>query len=336
MKINIFLIIVFLCFSCNKVQPRKPINPKPSSTLLRSTAKQTKALNTLEDKKIEQLILNDSLAEYHVSKNGFWYTYIRKKEGSFPLPKLGNEVSFEYEITDLNDSIIYSKEELGIINYKVDKEDFISAIQKGIKFKRDDIAFMHEKLLSLKPEDVGFYDYCSEIYDKYSGKNYNHDVDFDNVMVYEVKKSAADNFEDLIHDNGKYFYWNQKKFTNLNMNDYVFLINTTNKYSSFLKLNKKDINIKIKGNNSSFTDEGQKFNVGGKYKKFVRLEIVESLEKDYDWKTLGVSENTFLYGKHCEGLNSANIQRINHLKDIYKKNTKAIEILDTCLNGHEK
>ena len=209
-------------------------------------------------------------------------------------------------------------------------------IQKGIKFKRDDIAFMHEKLLSLKPEDVGFYDYCSEIYDKYSGKNYNHDVDFDNVMVYEVKKSAADNFEDLIHDNGKYFYWNQKKFTNLNMNDYVFLINTTNKYSSFLKLNKKDINIKIKGNNSSFTDEGQKFNVGGKYKKFVRLEIVESLEKDYDWKTLGVSENTFLYGKHCEGLNSANIQRINHLKDIYKKNTKAIEILDTCLNGHEK
>ena len=136
MKINIFLIIVFLCFSCNKVQPRKPINPKPSSTLLRTTAKQTKALNTLEDKKIEQLILNDSLAEYHVSKNGFWYTYIHKKEGNLPLPKLGNEVSFEYEITDLNDSIIYSKEELGIINYKVDKEDFISAIQKGIKLMK--------------------------------------------------------------------------------------------------------------------------------------------------------------------------------------------------------
>jgi gliding motility-associated peptidyl-prolyl isomerase len=45
-------------------------------------------------------------------------------------------VSFEYEITDLNDSIIYSKEELGIRNYKVDKEDFISAIQKGIKLMK--------------------------------------------------------------------------------------------------------------------------------------------------------------------------------------------------------
>jgi|TARA_B110001454_G_C12637915_1_gene399920 gliding motility-associated peptidyl-prolyl isomerase len=136
MKINIFLLLVFLCFSCNNVQPRKPINKKPSTTLLKATAQQTKALNTIEDKKIEQLILNDSLALYYVSKNGFWYTYNHKKEGNLPTPQLGNEVSFEYGITDLNDSIIYSKEELGIINYKVDKEDFISAIQKGIKLMK--------------------------------------------------------------------------------------------------------------------------------------------------------------------------------------------------------
>jgi gliding motility-associated peptidyl-prolyl isomerase len=136
MKINIFLLLVLLCFSCNNVQSRKPINPKPSTRLLKATAQQTKALNTIEDKKIEQLILNDSLALYHVSKSGFWYTYLHKKEGKLPYPIVGNQVSFEYEITDLNDSIIYSKEELGIRNYKVDKEDFISAIQKGIKLMK--------------------------------------------------------------------------------------------------------------------------------------------------------------------------------------------------------
>ena len=136
MKINIFLLVVLVCCGCHKVQPRKPINPKPSSTFLRATAQQTKALNTIEDKKIEQLLLNDSLAVYHVSKNGFWYTYINKKEEKLPSPSLGDQVTFEYEIKDLNDSIIYSKEELGIRNYQVDKEDYISAIQKGIKLMK--------------------------------------------------------------------------------------------------------------------------------------------------------------------------------------------------------
>jgi len=136
MRINIFLLLVLACFSCSKVQPRKPIDPKPSTTILRATAEQTKAINSIEDKKIEQLIFNDSLAEYYVSKNGFWYTYIHKKEGNLPFPKLGNQVSFEYEITDLYDSIIYSKKELGVKNYSIDKEDFISAIQKGIKLMK--------------------------------------------------------------------------------------------------------------------------------------------------------------------------------------------------------
>ena len=204
------------------------------------------------------------------------------------------------------------------------------------KIKMSDI---NRILISRKPDSMDYFEYCDNIWDRSilnKSIDDNQDLDFDNVMVYEVKKSAADNFEDLIHDNKKYFYWNQKKFTNLNIDDYVFLINTTNKYSSLLKLNKKNINIAVKGNNSSFSDEGQKFNVDGTYKKFVRLEIIESFEKDYNWKTLGVSENTYLYGEYCDGLNPANIYRVNQLKDIYKKNTKATEILNTCLNGHNK
>ncbi len=136
MKNNIFLLIILISFGCTKVVPRKPINPKPSTTLLKATAKQTKSLNDIEDKKIEHLIVKDSLSKYFVSQNGFWYKYIIKKEQDLPRPKIGNEVSFEYEITDLNDQIIYNKEELGIKKYKIDKEDFISAIQKGIKLMK--------------------------------------------------------------------------------------------------------------------------------------------------------------------------------------------------------
>ncbi|ARV05898.1 gliding motility-associated peptidyl-prolyl isomerase GldI [Polaribacter sp. SA4-10] len=136
MKVKILFFLTILCFGCSKVTPRKPINPKPSTTLLTETIEESKVLNKMEDEKILQLIKRDSTKAYTVSSNGFWYTYITKIEEELKTPKAGDEVSFTYNITDLNDAIIYSKEELGVKIYKVDKEDFISAIQKGIKLMK--------------------------------------------------------------------------------------------------------------------------------------------------------------------------------------------------------
>ena len=136
MKIKVVFLFLFICFSCVNVEPRRPINPKPSTTILDEVIKENKILNTIEDKKIQELIALDSTSVYYTSPNGFWYTYINKKEGNLPTPKTGNEVRFEYEISDLNNTIIYSKEALGVKNYKVDKEDFIYAIQKGIKLMK--------------------------------------------------------------------------------------------------------------------------------------------------------------------------------------------------------
>ena len=31
------------------------------------------------------------------------------------------------------------------------------------------------------------------------------------VMVYEIKSSANKNANELFHDNGRFFYWNQNK-----------------------------------------------------------------------------------------------------------------------------
>ena len=82
------------------------------------------------------MIKNDTILDYKQSSEGFWYAYIHKNEENLPTPKIGDEVVIEYEILDLNDSIIYSKEELGQKTYKIDKEDFISGLQKGIKLMK--------------------------------------------------------------------------------------------------------------------------------------------------------------------------------------------------------
>ncbi len=136
MKIKKLFFIVIFCVACSKVTPRKPINPKASTTVFSETVEESKVLNKIEDEKILQLIKRDSTKVYTVSPNGFWYTYIHKLEEDLQIPKTGDEVSLIYNITDLNDAIIYSKDELGIKNYKIDKEDFISAIQKGIKLMK--------------------------------------------------------------------------------------------------------------------------------------------------------------------------------------------------------
>lgn len=138
MKIKgfLFIFILFLFYSCGKVTPRRPINPKPSTTILEEILEESKLLNNIEEEKIKQVILLDSLATYHLSSFGFWYTYDTKIEKDLPKPILGDEVVFEYEISDLQNKIIYSKEDLGVKNYSVDKEDIISGIQKGIKLMK--------------------------------------------------------------------------------------------------------------------------------------------------------------------------------------------------------
>ncbi|MHB0755295.1 gliding motility-associated peptidyl-prolyl isomerase GldI [Polaribacter sp.] len=136
MKYSFLVLWMFIGYSCTKIQPRKPVNPKPSTTLYFEAMQQNKRLNKIEDDKILALIEKDSTNRYIQSSSGFWYTYINKIEEDLPTPKKGDEVVLEYEITDLNDSIIYSKEALGIKNYIVDKEDFISGLQKGIKLMK--------------------------------------------------------------------------------------------------------------------------------------------------------------------------------------------------------
>jgi len=136
MKIRILILTSILIIGCTKVTPRKPVNPKVSTTILKETILESKRLNKNEEDKILNLIALDSTKEYKVSPNGFWYTYINKVTENTPTPQLGDTVLLSYNITDLQGNVIYSKEELGVKEYKVDKEDFISALQVGIKLMK--------------------------------------------------------------------------------------------------------------------------------------------------------------------------------------------------------
>ena len=136
MKRNFLLLLgVLVLFSCKEQEARRPVVQK-TTTLLSETLDEKKRLIAFENKLIESYIAQDSTTNYNVATNGFWYSYIKQNKLETQVPKFGNEVEISYNLTDLSGNVFYSKEELGIKKYVIDKEDFIPGLQEGIKLMK--------------------------------------------------------------------------------------------------------------------------------------------------------------------------------------------------------
>ena len=137
MRLNFIFLLVFLGLnSCSEQEARAPITSSKSNGLL-STISVLKEINKAEETKIKNYIKKDSLHSYISSPNGFWYRYIVKNDSDTVFPVKGDIVQVSYDLLDLNDQIIYSKETNGIKEYVVDKEDFIPGLQYGIKLMKE-------------------------------------------------------------------------------------------------------------------------------------------------------------------------------------------------------
>lgn len=145
-------IIVFLLLlvSCVEPIPRRAVSHHSDSYMEKSVAL-NKKINATEEAAIKKYIALDSLNNYLVSPDGFWYKYEHQIDDEKPLPIRGNEVVFEYEILSLSEKIIYSKETLGKTKYIIDKEDITSGLQNGLKLMKEG-----EKVVFLLPSFKAF------------------------------------------------------------------------------------------------------------------------------------------------------------------------------------
>jgi gliding motility-associated peptidyl-prolyl isomerase len=101
------------------------------------SVERNKELKNVEEEIFRLKMENDSINNYISSEYGFWYYYKEKDTMNNKFATTGDEVIFSYEVRNLNDSIIYSKEELGDKNYLVDKEELITGLQEGIKLMKE-------------------------------------------------------------------------------------------------------------------------------------------------------------------------------------------------------
>ena len=137
MKNSIGILMLLLTLvSCVNPEPRRPVTHN-SSTFMAESVKLNKKINSVQDIAIKYYIVQDSVNDYLSSSNGFRYSYLYQIKEDRNKPKINDEVFFEYEISDLSDKVLYSKEDLGINSYLIDKEDVESGLQNGLKLMKE-------------------------------------------------------------------------------------------------------------------------------------------------------------------------------------------------------
>lgn len=129
------LALGLLVTACSQQQARKPLS-HTNGTFIKESIERNKKLVADEEKLIAEIIKNDTLKEYLASSKGYWYKYDLKAEEITPSPIRGDIAFFDYEVRDLNNAVIYSKEELKSQKYYVDKENIMMGLRDGIKLMK--------------------------------------------------------------------------------------------------------------------------------------------------------------------------------------------------------
>lgn len=159
------------------------------------------------------------------------------------------------------------------------------------------------------------------------------------VLIYSISESASSNAT-LLFYNEKYFYWNNEKFKNISIGDYIFIINKLHRYVLFTKLDKVQIktNINHSSNKTTFIDNNQNFEVDGTesnntpWDYFVRFEIIEKLitPENWVWTNLGAGGTTYINGSRINTETAENrIKNINQIEQLTEDETIS-QILENC------
>ena len=117
-KLILVLLIMVWLLVVNHPKPRKPISVKSGSFFEQSIAR-NKKLYEAEKAQIQELITKSTEDKYIASENGFWYALQNKIESdSLKTPTFGDIVNFNHSISDLNGTVIYSREDLKTRNLR--------------------------------------------------------------------------------------------------------------------------------------------------------------------------------------------------------------------------
>lgn len=128
----LFLMVLMTVVSCKDAEPRWPVEVKGGSFLKLSAERNRKLLEE-EVKLLEQMIQADSLHEYLSSASGSRYYYESRMPGDGYRPKTDDLVTLQYNLLNWSGDTIYSRDEIGVLKYKVDKQELFPGLRSSVK-----------------------------------------------------------------------------------------------------------------------------------------------------------------------------------------------------------
>ena len=142
MIVRIFLFSFICCLaivSCKSPDARRPVQTS-SGSFIKESAERNKKLYEEEKTVIEKIIDADVENSYFASDSGFWYYYNTRQESDLTeTPKIGDTITFTYNIEYLDGTTVLSEKENGLQYYIVDKsnQDLVSGIRDGLKLMKE-------------------------------------------------------------------------------------------------------------------------------------------------------------------------------------------------------
>jgi gliding motility-associated peptidyl-prolyl isomerase len=128
--LSIFFILTII--SCSENTPRRPITESSGSEIKESVIRNKKRIKA-EETLIDTLIKREVGKTFIPSGMGYKYAIITKNTKDSLKPKFGDICYFEYEVRNLKNQIIYSKQELQPQVYVMDKQLLMTGLRDGLK-----------------------------------------------------------------------------------------------------------------------------------------------------------------------------------------------------------
>ena len=135
-KSRLLCLLVLGCLGCHGPEPRRPIEVK-SGTYFKGSVKRSKQLLAKEEKQIQEIMEKDTAYDYVHSATGSWYRLENSNGDAMYTPQTDDLVILTYNVVGFDNDTIYSKEDIGTLTYKVDKQELFPGLRNSVKLLKE-------------------------------------------------------------------------------------------------------------------------------------------------------------------------------------------------------
>ena len=121
--------------ACRQPVARKAINAS-ENVFLKQSALRNKDRFAEEHKALKEAAENDGTHLYQQGSKGYYFAISSGKAQRTSPPEKGDWVEVDYQIENLDGTLIYAMEEIASEDFLVDQEDVLPALRVGVKHLR--------------------------------------------------------------------------------------------------------------------------------------------------------------------------------------------------------